>query len=268
MISEALSARPNFATIGIVGGMGPHSGVALMSTILNNTKARCDQDYPSTVLMSFPREMADRTRFILGEGKVNPAYGIALVIGKLYAAGATVIGIACNTAYSPEIYNVVLQELERKEIVVTMVNMPMEAYKHILTHYPHARRVGLMTTTGTHMSGVYCSLLSEMGYEVVQPDLDFQNDVIHRMIYDPQFGIKAHPQCIRADVYKLAKRARQFFKQQQTDVIVLGCTELSLALTEEDLGNIPTVDALQALARGLLQHATVADELASVHRYR
>ena len=108
-------------TIGIVGGMGPHSGTALFNLILDNTPARADQEYPSMLLASFPGAIPDRTLFLTGEEKTNPAYGIAGMIGKLYQAGATVIGIACNTAYSPAIYDVILTELQRMGIVVDML---------------------------------------------------------------------------------------------------------------------------------------------------
>jgi aspartate racemase len=243
-------------TIGIVGGMGPHAGTALFNTILDSTQARQDQDYPSIILVSFPKHIGDRTLYLIGKEKFNPAYGIAEMIGKLYAAGATVIGMACNTAHSPAIYDVVLTELERKKIAVEMVNMPMETYRYIRAKHPNARKVGIMATNGTYLSGVYRDLLTGMGYEVIMPDAEFQDGVIHKMIYDPDIGIKACPSTISNEIYTLADRAVQFFEQRHADVIVLGCTELSLLFKQDMVRGMPLVDSLKSLARALILSAT------------
>lgn len=254
-----IQSEETHKTIGIVGGMGPHAGTALFNTILDGTHAQLDQDYPSIILVSFPKDIADRTLYLTGEEKINPAYRITEMIGKLYAAGATVIGIACNTAHSPAIYDVILKELERKKIAVEMVNMPLETYRCIKINHPDARKVGIMTTNGTYISGVYRELLISMGYEVIIPDPEFQDRIIHKMIYDPDFGIKACPTRIRNEIHVLADRAIQFFEQQNADVIVLGCTELSLLFKQDKVRGIPLVHSLKALASALALHAITAN---------
>jgi len=246
-------------TIGIAGGMGPHSGTALFDLILDSTHARLDQDYPSIILVSFPKSIPDRTLYLIGEEKINPAYQISAMIEKLYTAGAEVIGIACNTAHAPAIYDVILRELDRKNIDVEMVDMLQETCRSIRIRYPGAKRVGIMATNGTYRSGVYRELLAGMGYEAIIPDPVFQDSVIHKMIYDPDFGIKSCPTKIRDEVYALADRAVEFFEQHNADAIVIGCTELSLLYREEAVRGIPLVDSLRSLAHALIRQATAAD---------
>lgn len=242
-------------TIGIVGGMGPQAGVALLNKIIAHTPATVDQEHLSTVLASFPTNLVDRTAFLTGAVATNPAYGIANVIHKLYTVGARLIGIACNTAHAPTIYDVMMNELCRKKIDVTMVHMPLETCRAIQVHYPHAKRVGVMATTGTYVAGIYNALLKSFGYQVIRPDVGFQRDVIHSMIYDHQFGIKRNAQPIAREVFLRAAQAMLFFKEAGADVIIIGCTELSLVFNEHYTADIPFVDASTVLANALIQRA-------------
>ena len=99
--------------IGIVGGMGPQAGVALFSNIVRFTSATQDQQHLSTILMSFPRHIPDRTLFLEGVAEINPAVNVVNIIRKLESAGASVVGIACNTCHAPAIFDVIARELDR-----------------------------------------------------------------------------------------------------------------------------------------------------------
>ncbi|WP_441577861.1 aspartate/glutamate racemase family protein [Chitinophaga sp. RAB17] len=242
--------------IGIVGGMGPQAGVALFERVLYHTNALSDQQHLSTILMSFPSHIVDRTSFLEGHEPVNPAFNIAKVINRLEMAGAGVIGIACNTAHCSRIYDVILDELHKTNSPIKLVNMISEVCRRIEEHYPRARRIGVMATDGTYKSGVYQELLQKCGLEAIMPDPAFQHTVIHRMIYDPDFGIKAHSVKISPKVNALLKKALQFFRREAVDAIVLGCTELSLILQEEELENIPVIDSSKSLALALIREAT------------
>ena len=55
------------AKIGIVGGAGPYAGLDLAQKILQQTRAKNDQDYLPTLLISTPDQIEDRTSFLLGE---------------------------------------------------------------------------------------------------------------------------------------------------------------------------------------------------------
>jgi aspartate racemase len=238
--------------------MGPHAGAVLFNEVLRHTNATLDQEYLSTILMSFPGEIVDRTHFLEGNTTVNPAFQILQVIQKLEAAGAEVIGLACNTAHAPEIYSVLERELESAGSVVNLLHMPRETVRSIRLRNPGVRRVGLMTTNGTNKSGLYRRLLRESGYEVVQPPPDVQDKIIHQMVYDPDYGIKSRCGVITSEVITLFGLVLQYFKAERTDAIILGCTEFSLLppITGSMAGAITLVDSTAALAAALVTEAT------------
>lgn len=241
--------------IGIVGGMGPHAGLALLNDIFSFTEADCDQEHLPAILMSFPGEIPDRTLFLDGTEAVNPAFGIAAVIKKLELAGANLIGIACNTAYAPEIHQVVLEELYKTGSTARILHMPIETCRFIKDNHNQVRRVGLMATNGTYRSGLYQRLLKEWDLEVILPEPEFQHDIIHRMIYDPEFGIKSRSGMITPEVSTLLDQAVTYFKNRRADAIILGCTELSLAVTVPSIKNMLVVDSTRSLAKALITHA-------------
>ncbi|MEV4886440.1 aspartate racemase [Chitinophaga ginsengisegetis] len=241
--------------IGIVGGMGPEAGLALFKSILLMTPATLDQEHLPVILMSFPDAIGDRTQYLDGYISVNPAYSIVKMIRKLEAAGAEVVGLACNTVYSPAIFDVISGRIQHPGSSIALLNMPFETCRHIKDNLLGVRRIGLMTTNGTYRSGIYKTVLETMGFEVVIPDARFQNDIIHRMIYDPRDGIKACPGNITNQVKQWSGQALSYFKQQQVDAIILGCTDLSLVFTESTVDEMIIVDSTASFARALIREA-------------
>jgi len=242
--------------IGIVGGMGPQAGLALLNRVVCHTQAVTDQQHLSAILMSFPKHIADRTAFLEGAVSTNPAYTIAAIIGKLERAGARVAGIACNTAHAPRIYEVILAELARANSGVQLLNMPQETCRYLRENQLPVRRIGLMTTNGTYKAGVYTHWLREWGYEAIIPDYDFQNQIIHNMIYDPEYGIKSNPDKTTGRVNACVHKVFEFFKEKKADAVILGCTELSLVITGRKHGNMLLIDPTEILAKALIREAT------------
>jgi aspartate racemase len=242
--------------IGIVGGMGPQSGTALFDRVLYHTKANKDQQHLSMILMSFPRHLVDRTAFLEGKSSINPAFNIVKIIRKLENTGAKIVGIACNTTHSPEIYNTILEELKKTNSRVKLLHMPSETCKYIKETNSDIQRVGLMTTNGTYRSKIYVKLLKDLGYEVIVPNYQFQNEVIHKMIYDPEFGIKANSNSITSEARLLLNKSLDFFQEKNADAIILGCTELSLILSGNIIKDMYIIDSIECLAKALIREAT------------
>jgi aspartate racemase len=240
--------------IGIVGGMGPESGIFLCNQIVSHTKVNSDQEHLPLMLMSLPKFIEDRTAFLEGRTQQNPAYEIVKVIRKLERAGANIIGIACNTAHSSEIFNVILDELNRSESRIRLVNMLIETCNELYESFPTIKRVGLMSTNGTFRSKVYESKLLELGYEVVLPNFEFQNTVIHRSVYDPSFGIKARPGICSSEVKTLLEKSIRFFEEKQAQAVILGCTEFSL-MNMKSHSDMIFIDSSVSLAKALLREA-------------
>jgi len=120
------------------------------------------------------------------------------------------------------------------------------------------RKIGIMSTTGTREVRVYDELLEANGFEVVWVPADAQAG-LHEAIYNKEWGIKA--------VFPVTEIARKKFlgyshylARQGCEAIILGCTEIPLALPEPVLEgtSIVLVDPVLALARALIREADVA----------
>jgi aspartate racemase len=248
--------------IGIVGGMGPQAGADLLNHIFRLTKATKDQHHRSVILMSFPRHIADRTEFMEGKVKSNPAFTIARIISKLESAGAAVAGIACNSSHIPEIYNVITGELDRLHSRIKLLHMPFETCSHIRKQHPHIHRVGVMSTNGTYKSGIYKDILQRLGMEAVVPEFEFQDEVIHKMIYHPRYGIKSRTEGVTKEVNMLLEKALLFFKEAQVGAIILGCTELSLVLGKRQAKGMLIVNSNEVMAEALLRETEHSSDMA------
>lgn len=246
----------NSKVIGIVGGMGPQAGIALYESLISNTPGFIDQQHLSVILMAFSKNIPDRTLYLEGQISINPAFEIANVIKKLTISGAQVIGIACNTSHSSAIFDVIVSEIQKFDSKIKLLHMPLEVCNYISNKYSKLSRIGLMTTNGTYKSGLYKNMLLQRGYEVIVPDYIFQNDVIHKMIYDHKIGIKANSNNITKEARLLCKEALLFFKANNVQAIVLGCTELSLILKTSKVYDMFIIDSTECLAKALVREAS------------
>jgi len=243
-------------TIGIVGGMGPQAGVMLHEAIVRHTSAKIDQEHLSVILMTFPQDIQDRTQYLCGLTSENPAHKIVEVIKKLDLAGAEVIGIPCNTSHAPRIFDQIQEYIEKNMPRVNLLYLPTEVLSYMDINYPETNRIGLMMTNGTYKSQVYSRLLRNHRFEVVIPDYEFQNEVIHKLIYDPQIGIKSNPIYITVEAIALWRKSLNYFKNKKVDTILLACTELSLVPLPRSVKDLNVIDTIEILAKALIREAT------------
>ncbi|MBL7808588.1 MAG: aspartate/glutamate racemase family protein, partial [Saprospiraceae bacterium] len=145
----------NTPMIGIVGGIGPMAGVDLYKQIVENTIAATDQEHLPVLLASLPNEITDRTSFLLGLTDKNPASALARVIMLLNNAGCTHVGIACNTAHAPQIYEPMVALLGIMGSRVELVHMIEEVIRQITLHPAQPQRIGILSTIGTYKTRIY-----------------------------------------------------------------------------------------------------------------
>lgn len=238
--------------IGIAGGMGPYAGLDLLNKVFDNTLASRDQEHLDAILLSTPSIIGDRTQFLLGKVKVNPAFAIANIILKLENAGATVAGIPCNTAHSDKIFKVIQLELEKAKSKITLLNMIEETISFITTTYPSIKKVGVLSTIGSYKNKLYSAPLESNGFGVIQPTLEMQEDLIHPAIYHPDFGIKAVSSPIHSQARENLLKGILYLKEQGAEAVILGCTEISLAITEPKIYDLITIDPVNILARAFV----------------
>ena len=240
-------------TIGIVGGLGPYAGYDLVRKIFRWTKASRDQDHLPLMLHSFPGWIPERPAFLLGQTKENPGEDIGGIMAQLARNGARVIGMPCNTAHSPRILNVALERLRETGLDVTFVSIIESAVRHMRAMCPNGGRIGLMGTVATLQTRLYQDALAKAGLEPVLPD-DDECALVQRAISDPEFGVKAFSDPVSPRARQiLLDTARRLVEKKQVSVILLGCTEIPVAVTETSLLDTPVVDATSVLARELIR---------------
>ena len=115
------------------------------------------------------------------------------------------------------------------------------------------RTAGLLATNGTVLTGVYAAVAEKYGITLLTPD-DAGQQAVMDMIYR---GVKAG-----AAVYDTAavEAAALRLQQQGAETMVLGCTELPLAVEQYHL-DFPAIDPTLELAKGAIRFAggTVLD---------
>ncbi len=242
----------NEKMIGIVGGVGPYAGLDLVKKIFDQTEAKSDQEHLKVALLSFPQEVGDRTNFLIGRTKNNPAYGIVKVIRKLVDIGASVVGIACNTAHAPQIFKVIVEEIKKANISIRLINMIDEVSTFIQENYPQIKNIGILGTIGTYATGVYEMALKQENINVILPNKIFKITV-HNAIYDPIVGIKTQSNPITETARSQLMEAIDHLNKEGAEAVVLGCTEIPLAISEIKIGEIVIIDPTLILARALIR---------------
>lgn len=240
--------------IGIVGGIGPLAGSDLYIRVVENTEAHADQDHVPVLLASIPNEIVDRTEYLLGNVAENPAEALSKVVLLLENAGATHIGIACNTAHAPAIFDPMMAILKEKGAKSVVVNMIQETMHAIQTHPAGCKRIGLLCTAGSYRVGLYQNQLAAAGKQAVVLDFERHKALVHDAIYNPAHGLKAVPQASPEALAQL-NSAIVYLKVLGAEAILLGCTEIGMVESELDTQNLPVFNPNTILARFLVARA-------------
>ncbi len=243
--------------IGIVGGVGTYAGIDLQKKIYAQTDARTDQAHLSVAMISKPSLVPDRTLFLLGKVDENPGIPIAEIINSLAAAGAEVIGIPCNTAHAPAIFNEIRSRVPRH---IKLLHLIDEVCRTLAENHPEVRKVGILGTNGTWMSRLYTEPLSAHHMTAIYPEEDIQKGMVQAAIYNQEYGIKAFSDPVTEGAREDLLKAAAALSEQGAEAIVLGCSEIPLAISEEMIEGCIVVDSLAVLAQSLIKHAIVHEK--------
>src|SRR6056297_302659 len=230
----------NKKIVGIAGGMGPEATVDLYKKILKATPAVKDQDH-LRILIDNNTDVPDRTKANKEEGP-SPVEEIRKSLRFLEDGGAEVFAMPCNTAHY--YYNEVKKEIEGE-----LIHMMDEVAYHIKDKYPAVKKVGILATSGTLETKLYHKALERMRLEVVEPKDNAQLEVMEA-IYAP-WGIKAGKY---KEAKTVLKRVSQKLITDGADLIIMGCTEIPLALDRADV-QVELLDATQVLANAVVAKA-------------
>ena len=221
--------------LGIIGGLGPMATALFMKMVVEMTDARSDQEHIEMIVYNCPK-IPDRTDYILGKSVQDPAPWLIHLGEKLVEEGAELIAIPCiTTSYFYE-------ELAAA-IDVPIINIVQETCSYLTERNIHC--AGLLATSGTIASGLFQQAFAAAGCTLVLPDAITQEDVMH-VIYD---NVKAN---CPIDMPRF-ERASKYLRDAEAQVILLGCTELSVVRENYNIGT-GYLDVMQLMAKCAVEY--------------
>ena len=233
--------------------MGPQAGIDLMQKVFDATAAQTDHDHLPVALLSYPGSIPARSPFLAGLSDENPADAIAAIARRLDAVGAVVAGIPCNTAHAPAIFDRVVECLRVAGCRLRLLHMIDEAVTSVQREAPHLRRIGVLSTAAVQRLGLYRTRLETAGFEPVLPEADVQERLITPVIFDEGWGIKAQSHPVTPRARQALLDAVAHLANRGAEAVILGCTELPLAIPERRLGDVALIDPTSALAHALIR---------------
>ncbi len=225
--------------LGVLGGMGPLATADFLAKLAAATDASCDQEHIPLVLYG-DCTTPDRTASILGWGP-SPLPQLLAGIEFLNGARCAVIAIPCNSAHCW------YDDMARASRAPVLHIVEASARK-VRRNNPGTRRVGVLSTEGTHRMGIYRTSLERMGFEVIAPTADDFRELVSPGIAD----IKGNRIAAAQDKFDLAADR---LLARGAEQIILGCTEIPLGMQRRCAAQPHSVvDSTLALVEAVLAH--------------
>ena len=198
--------------IGILGGMGTQAGLDFCNKLAKFYRGKLDQDYPMFVLFNksnTPRRPENLKKYnkILKE----------LVVGckMLEKNKCRFIVMPCNTAHY-------WYEDIQKKIKVPLLSMPKEVYLYTSKTCKKNSKIGILCTEATLKTKIYNKYFDKK-FNLISPNKNMQKNSVNKAINFVKRGkVK--------EAEKILKPAVNYLIKQKCKKIILGCTELPIAI--------------------------------------
>jgi aspartate racemase len=215
--------------IGILGGMGTQAGLDFCNKLAILNRGKIDQKYPLFILNNKsnipgrPESIGVQTKNLINKSKNKKKLKRYNEVLKSLVEGCKLlqknnckfIVIPCNTAHYW------YDDLQKK-LQIPIINMPKEVYNHAKKRCKKNSKIGLLATEGTLKTGVYNKFFDK-DYNLIYPNQNLQKDCVNKAIKFVKMGN------VRA-AEKAIKPAINFLISKKCKKIILGCTELPIAI--------------------------------------
>lgn len=226
--------------------MGPDATVDLMRRVIAATPARDDADHVPLLVDQNPQVPSRIAALIDGTG-ASPAPVLAAMTRRLVAMGATALAMPCNTAHA------YLPDIRAAAGEVPVLDMVTLTADRAVAMRPDLRRVGLLASTATRITGLYDRAFARHGVTAVFPD---RQDAVMAAILAVKAG--AVDAGLRADLAAIAGE----LKADGACLLVVACTELSV-IVDALPAELPVLDALDVLAEAIVAETNSSPRLAA-----
>jgi len=198
--------------IGILGGMGTQAGLDFCNKLAKFYRGKLDQDYPMFVLYNksnTPRRPENLKKYnkVLKE----------LINGckMLEKNKCKFIVMPCNTAHY-------WHEDIQKKIKVPLLSMPKEVYTHTRKTCKKNSKIGILCTEATLKTKIYNKYFDKK-FNLISPNKNMQKNSVNKAINYVKMGKVREAE-------KQLKPAVNYLIKQKCKKIILGCTELPIAI--------------------------------------
>ncbi len=222
-------------TIGILGGIGPEASANLYQKMIGYTQnqynAVQDSDYPPIILYSLSFSGFDE-KGIVDEELVKSQ--LIAGVKKLESAGCELIIIACNTVH-------VFYEAMQEAVEIPVFNIVEESRKKV--EKSGYKKVGLLCSESTNKLSLYQQEFEKHKVEIITTTSEEQKKI--NQVIEHVMGGRQNI----SDVFTLKNIIQRFIKDG-AEAIVLGCTEIPLAINQShtDVKLFDTIEIIVASA--------------------
>ncbi len=226
--------------IGLVGGMTPESTTAYYEMLINLGRKSWDDPLHNPVVLIYSIDLAE----IVAHQDVGDQDKVVEILvnalENLRGAGAEVGALTANT---PHIFFDSIQSRTALPLV-NIVDTSFQRARDL-----HVKRALLLGTKATMEGSMYHEAFDAGGIEIVIPD-ENERRFINRTIYEDLAVGSVTPE-LRENYREICRRHIADF---DVEAIILGCTEIPLVLTAEDLP-LPLIDTALCHAEAIFTRA-------------
>ena len=218
--------------LGILGGMGPAASAEFINRLIQQTPASCDQEHIPFVLWNEPRT-PDRS-ISMRAGNDDPLPYLKKGILSLKSVGCDYIVIPCNSAHYW--YD------EMNKLGIPILHIVDSVVDELKCLDIDNQTIGVMGTQGTIEYGIYQNHLENQGWKCIVPD-KAEMDYFVQPAIDFIKGGKIE------EAHHLLVKVIDSLISRGAKAVVLGCTELPLAVRELEQNGIPLVNSIDSLVK-------------------
>jgi aspartate racemase len=224
--------------LGVLGGMGPAASAEFIKRLIEQTPAKSDQEHIPFILWSDPRIPDRSTSMRNGDDKPLP-YLLKGIQG-LRSAECNLIVIPCNTAHFW--FDEMSKSLSWHGKIIHIVDSVADALRSVnVTN----TKIGIIGTQATIEFGLYQYMLNKLGWECIVPSKEHMENLVQPAI-----------DLIKANKIDSAKLlildTIQSLINDGAQAVVLGCTELPLAIRETEYQGIPLINSIDSLVKSTM----------------
>ena len=220
--------------LGILGGMGPAASAEYITRLIQQTPANCDQEHIPFVLWNEPRT-PDRSTS-LRNGDDLPLPYLLQGIQVLKDAGCNFVVIPCNTAH--------FWYDELIKFRVPIIHIVDSVAYSLCDADVDSGTIGVMGTQATIELGLYQNHLTD--WNCIVPSQEEMNNIVQPAIDLVKAGdmIKSHAMLMSVVDSLITRGAK---------AVVLGCTEIPLAIRESNQNGIPLMNSIDSLVKAAIK---------------